>query len=163
MEQLGLDIQDARLFTTSKNFCMNTFTVLEDGGNPVSASPARRSKIIELLTRNLAEPEKHLQVPNRRIARKLKHFSQHIETEVTNSDANPYTTLEINCPDHPGVLATIGKVFAEQAIQLQNARIATLGERVEDLFYILNADNNKITDPVAIENLRSAMEQQLGN
>jgi [protein-PII] uridylyltransferase len=163
MEQLGLDIQDARLFTTSKNFCMNTFTVLEDGGNPVSASPARRSKIIELLTRNLAEPEKHLQVPNRRIARKLKHFSQHIETEVTNSDANPYTTLEINCPDHPGVLATIGKVFAEQAIQLQNARIATLGERVEDLFYILDADNNKITDPVAIENLRSAMEQQLGN
>jgi len=163
MEQLGLNIQDARLFTTSKNFCMNTFTVLEDGGSPVSASSARRSKIIELLTRNLAEPEKHLQVPNRRIARKLKHFSQHIETEVTNSDANPYTTLEINCPDHPGVLATIGKVFAEQAIQLQNARIATLGERVEDLFYILDADNNKITDTAAIEKLRNAMEQQLGN
>ncbi|MDX1490538.1 MAG: [protein-PII] uridylyltransferase [Pseudohongiellaceae bacterium] len=162
MEQLGLDIQDARLFTTAKNFCMNTFTVLEDGGNPVSASPARRSKIIELLTRYLAEPEKHLQVPNKRIERKLKHFSQHVETEVINRDDTPYTTLEINCPDHPGVLATIGKVFAEQGIELQNARIATLGERVEDLFYILDQNNNKLTDPAAIERLRSAMEEELG-
>lgn len=163
MEQLGLDIQDARLFTTGKNYCMNTFTVLEDEGNPVSASPARRQKITELLTRNLAEPEKHLQVPNKRIARKLKHFSQHVEAEVINSDASAYTTLEINCPDHPGVLAAIGKVFAEQGIELQNARIATLGERVEDLFYILDSDSKKITDPAAIEKLCNAMIEQLGD
>ncbi|MES3006234.1 MAG: [protein-PII] uridylyltransferase [Pseudomonadota bacterium] len=163
MEQLGLNIQDARIFTSAKNYCMNTYTVLESDGTPVSADAKRRQKIIDLLTLFLAEPDKHLKVTNKRIARKLKHFSQHVETDVINSEEKPYTTLEINCPDQPGILASIGKIFADHKIQLQNARIATLGERVEDLFFIVDENNQKITDPLAVERLQTDIRQGLGN
>ncbi|MDO8270845.1 MAG: [protein-PII] uridylyltransferase [Gammaproteobacteria bacterium] len=163
MEQLGLNIQDARIFTSAKNYCMNTYTVLESDGTPVSADPQRRQKIIDLLRVFLAEPDKHLKVTSKRIARKLKHFSQHVETDVINSDDKPHTTLEINCPDQPGILASIGKIFADHRIQLQNARIATLGERVEDLFFIVDENNQKITDQAEIELLQSDIKQGLGN
>ena len=163
MEQLGLNIQDARIFTSTKNYCMNTYTVLESDGTPVSANDTRRQKIIDLLKLFLSEPDKHMKFTNKRIDRKLKHFSQHVETDVINSDDKPYTTLEINCPDQPGILASIGKIFADHKIQLQNARIATLGERVEDLFFIVDENNQRIIDPTEIERLQTDIRQGLGN
>lgn len=161
--KLGLNIQDARIFTSSKNYCMNTYTVLENDGNPVQASAARRSQIVTLMREYLSEPTRYLRGPETRIARKLKHFSQHVETELINSDDKPYTTIEINCPDKPGVLASIGKVFAQHNIQLQNARIATLGERVEDLFFVLDSDFKKITAPEEIDRLQNDIKQELGS
>ena len=161
--KLGLNIQDARIFTSSQNYCMNTYTVLENDGNPVQASAARHSQIVNLLREYLSEPTRYLRGPDKRIARKLKHFSQHVETEIINSDDKPYTTIEINCPDKPGVLASIGKVFAEHNIQLQNARIATLGERVEDLFFVLDSEFQKITAPEEIDRLQNDIKQELGS
>jgi [protein-PII] uridylyltransferase len=163
MEKLGLNIQDARIFTSSKNFCMNTYTVLESNNNPVSANAERRLQITSLIREYLREPTKHLKPSAKRITRKLKHFSQHVETEIINSDDKPYTTLEINCPDQPGILASIGKVFADHHIQLQNARIATLGERVEDLFFILDAQNQRITAPAEIKRLQNDIKRELSN
>jgi [protein-PII] uridylyltransferase len=163
IEKLGLNIMDARIFTSAKNYCMNTFTVLESDGTPVSGSIVRRKEIIGLIREYLLDPSQHLKASTKRIDRKLKHFSRHVETEVINSDDNPYTTLEINCPDQPGILASIGKIFADHNIQLQNARIATLGERVEDLFFILDTDNRKITDAEDIEKLQNDIRQELGD
>jgi [protein-PII] uridylyltransferase len=163
MEKLGLNIQDARIFTSSKNYCMNTYTVLENNNFPVSANAERRTQITNLIREYLREPTKHLKPSAKRITRKLKHFSQHIETEVINSNDKPYTTLEINCPDQPGILASIGKVFADHHIQLQNARIATLGERVEDLFFILDANNQKITAPSEIKRLQKDIKRELSS
>lgn len=162
IEKLGLNIQDARIFTSSKNYCMNTYTVLENDGNPVQASATRRNQITSLLREYLMEPTRYLRGSEKRIARKLKHFSQHVETELINSDDKPYTTIEINCPDQPGVLASIGKVFAQHNLQLQNARIATLGERVEDLFFVLDSNFQKITAPEEIESLQNDIKQELG-
>ena len=161
--KLGLNIQDARIFTSSQNYCMNTYTVLENDGNPVQASAARHSQIVNLLREYLSEPTRYLRGPDKRIARKLKHFSQHVETEIINSEDKPYTTIEINCPDKPGVLASIGKVFAEHNIQLQNARIATLGERVEDLFFVLDSEFQKITSSEEIDRLQNDIKQELGS
>ncbi len=163
MEKLGLNIQDARIFTSSKNYCMNTYTVLEDDDNPVSANKERQQQIIALLSEYLIEPTKYLKVSDKRIARKLKHFSKHVETELINSDDNPYSTIEINCPDQPGILASIGKIFAEHNLQLLNARIATLGERVEDLFYVVSAENEKLTDQAEIDQLLEDIREELGN
>lgn len=163
IEKLGLNIQDARIFTSSKNYCMNTYTVLEQDGTSVPANKARREQIISLLQEYLSAPSQHLKVSNKRVTRKLSHFSKHVETEVLNSDDMPYTTVEISCRDQPGILASIGKIFAEHNIQLQNARIATLGERVEDMFFVLDAHNQKITDPQHIERLQNDIKQELGN
>lgn len=161
MEQLGLNIQDARIFTSSKNYCMNTYSVLETDGTPIGDNPQRIRQIKKLLCEYLAEPSAHLRLTKKRRSRKLQHFGQQVETAVINKQDQPWSTLEVNCIDKPGILAAIGKVFAEQEIQLLNARIATLGERVEDLFYIADAYDQPITDSHAIEKLQKALQQEL--
>lgn len=161
MEQLGLNIQDARIFTSSKNYCMNTYSVLESDGTSIGDNPRRIDEIKKVLRQYLAEPSAHLRVAKKRASRKLQHFGQQVEMDIINKAGQPWSTLELNCIDKPGILAAIGKVFAEQDIQLLNARIATLGERVEDLFFIADANDQAITDPAQIERLQQALSQEL--
>jgi len=163
MEQLGLNIQDARLFTSRKNYVMNTYSVLEADGSAIGDNPRRIEQIKKLLRDYLAEPSAHLRLSKKRRSRKLQHFGQQVgaEIDVINKQDQPWSTLEVNCIDKPGILAAIGKVFAKNGIQLLNARIATLGERVEDLFFICDADGNAITDTAAIEKLQQALQQEL--
>lgn len=161
MEQLGLNIHDARIFTSSKNYCMNTYSVLERDGNSIGDNAQRIEEIKKLLKEYLAEPSAHLRISKKRQSRKLQHFGQQIETDVINRDGQDWSTLEVNCIDKPGILAAIGKVFAERDIQLLNARIVTLGERVEDLFYITDADDKAITNAEQVADLKAALTQEL--
>ena len=161
MEQLRLNIQDARIFTSAKNYCMNTYSVLETDGTSIGDNPRRIEEIKQLLSKYLAEPSAHLRVAKKRPSRKLQHFGQQIEINLLNKPDRTWSTLEVNCIDKPGILAAIGKVFAEHDIQLLNARIATLGERVEDLFFIADQNDRPISDPATIDALKDALEQEL--
>ena len=42
----------------------------------------------------------------------------------------------VTAGDRPGLLCDIGKVLWEERIDLHAARISTLGERAEDVFYV---------------------------
>ena len=44
--------------------------------------------------------------------------------------------VEISTLDHPGLLARVGGLFMMQGLNIHSARIATLGERAEDIFFV---------------------------
>lgn len=160
-EKLNLNIQNARIFTSANNFCMDTYTVLESNGKPVGDRPDRIAQIRKVLLENIQNYQSYVQPVSRKPARQLKSFSQHVEAELFNTPDKPYSTLEINCPDRPGILASVGKIFAENGINLMDARITTLGERVEDLFFITGKDNRPITDQELTEQLKSEIKTRL--
>ena len=72
-----------------------------------------------------------------------------------------YSILEVMTPDRPGLLARIGKIFFDFNIHLQNAKIATLGERVEDLFFVTDANQQAISDPELCEAIQQAIRTEL--
>jgi [protein-PII] uridylyltransferase len=160
-EKLNLNIQNARIFTSANNFCMDTYTVLESSGKPVGDRPDRIAQIRKVLLENIQNYQSYVQPVSRKPARQLKSFSQHVEAELFNTADKPYSTLEINCPDRPGILASVGKIFAENGINLMDARITTLGERVEDLFFITGKDKRPITDQELAEHLKSEIKTHL--
>ncbi len=135
-ERLNLDIQEARIFTSSHDYCMDTFTVLGSDGLPVGDNTQRRNEIIELLRTWLQEDYGNLKIPKIRRTRKEKYFAKNINVNLINPNNQSHSILEINCPDRPGVLACVGEVLAANDVHIKDARITTLGERVEDLFYI---------------------------
>ncbi|MEX0618769.1 MAG: [protein-PII] uridylyltransferase [Pseudohongiellaceae bacterium] len=160
-EKLNLNIQGARIFTSSKSYCMDTYTVLEADGKPVANKSGRLKQIREVLEEFLTGRQTVMRPANIRIQRRVKSFSQHVETRVINNSDKPYSTLEINCPDQPGILACVGKIFVENDINLLDARITTLGERVEDLFYITDKNDEPLRDEAFINELESDIKQEL--
>ncbi|PCI76043.1 MAG: [protein-PII] uridylyltransferase, partial [SAR86 cluster bacterium] len=164
-EKLNLNIQGARIFTSDNDYCMNTYTVLEASGKPVGNNPKRLAEIEKVVTEYLKLDISTIAPSRIRRSRKDKYFSHTIEINWFNSPGKDYSTVEINCPDQSGILASIGKVFAEHQINLQDARIATLGERVEDLFFVTDQankpiDNQGLIDKISTE-LKIELEQRL--
>ena len=162
-ERLGLDIQEARIFTSSHDYCMDTFTVLENGGLPVGDNLPRRAEIINLLETLLREDFKNIRMPKLRRTRKEKYFAKSIEvTLITPSDQN-YSILEINCSDQSGVLACVAEVLVTSEIHIKDARITTLGERVEDLFFITDKQGKPIVEKNNSGRLCAEIKYQLEN
>ncbi len=160
-EKLQLNIHGARIFTSSNDYCMDTYTVLETNGKPVGKDPHRIKEIQSILAQSLRS--RHNPVPLTRVrrSRKSKYFTKPIETTFLSTSDKPYSTLELNCPDQPGILACVGKVFAENAISLQDARITTLGERSEDLFFITDKSGKTISDESLKKKLQNEIKDEL--
>ncbi|WP_299732571.1 [protein-PII] uridylyltransferase [uncultured Endozoicomonas sp.] len=144
--QLGLAIQDARIITSDNNFSLDTFRVLEEDGSAIGANPARIREIQHHLQNVLAAPDGFPNVIRRRTPRQLRHFSREPEVIISNQIDPSQTVLEITATDRPGLLTLIGKTFAELELQVQGAKIATFGEKVEDSFFISDRNMNPIED-----------------
>ena len=160
-EKLNLNIQGARIFTSDNDYCMDTYTVLEASGKPVGNKPKRLSEIEKVTTEYINSDMATIAPSHLRRSRKDKYFSHTIEINWLNSPDRNYSTVEINCPDQSGILASIGKAFAEHRINLRDARITTLGERVEDLFFVTDQSNKPIDDQDLIDKISSELKIEL--
>ena len=58
------------------------------------------------------------------------------EVRSTTDEARGLTAVTVIAPDRPGLLALLGRIFLDHRLVLQKAKIATLGERVEDIFFV---------------------------
>ena len=145
LTQLGLDIVDARIITTHGGHTLDTFLVLEGMGHAVEPG-FRVDEIRSVLRERLLERQFNLQPVSRNLPRRLKHFN--VATQVTFSPGTPAgssTRLSVRALDRPGLLSTIGRVFAEQGINVRTARISTAGEQAVDQFLLFNADGRALT------------------
>ena len=156
MDQLDLSIHDARIATSSNDWTLNTFIVLDDNNEPIRES-ARLDRIRQHLVEELDDPDDYPQIVSRHTPRQLKHFRVPTQVTIEQDPANERTVLELIAPDRPGLLARVGRIFVEQDIALSAAKIATLGERVEDVFFITDKRGDPITDPERQARLRDRL------
>lgn len=154
-EQLHLSIQDARVFRTASDYSMDTYIVLDANGEPIGDDVARSSEIRAILGQAVFDHQAPRSGWEKRVPRQLKHFDYPSEVKISNDDNK--TIVEIVSPDRPGLLARVGQVLLDFDLQLQNARICTLGERVEDVFFITDQQGAVVSDPEQQEALRAAL------
>ena len=152
INQLGLSIVDARIATSANGLTFNTFTVLEEDGQPVGEKPTRIRKIVSTINSFLVKDDIQLKL-GRRVPRQLKQFKQKTQVTLSPAPNHDATSLEITAPDRPGLLAVLAKVLVDVGISLISAKITTLGERVEDVFYITDLNGSPITDPALITHI----------
>ena len=157
---IGLTVLDARIITNSQNFTLDTFVVLETNGKLISS----KLRCDEVRDRILSE----LKLPNRlpeknKIAQKrqLRSFLMPTQVLFETDKRNNRTIMEVITIDRPGILSHIGAAMEHCGVKLQGAKIATFGERVEDIFYIQNYKNKIITDPLKFECLEKSIIEAL--
>lgn len=158
--QLGLNIVDARIITTRSDDALDTFLVLDDTGKAIEEAYHLKELKVKLyqLLQNPDLPPVEVVRP---LPRKLRHFQVPTEIHFENEPGCEYTTLELITTDHPGLLSKIGKAFMETDVFLQDARITTIGERVEDIFFISDMHHQPVSDLVMREKIRLCLLRQL--
>lgn len=160
MDQLHLTVMDARIITARTHFSLDTYIVLDEHNAPIH-DEVRLNLIRETLEQTLSNPDRFPEVVQRRMPRQLKHFDIKTTVTISNDIVNQRTILEVMTLDRPGLLARIGRIFMETGVILQNARIATLGERAEDVFFITDKQQQPISDPAVCNQLADRLRQQL--
>ena len=161
MSQLNLSIHDARIITSTSQFTLDTYIVLDADGGSIGNNPARIEEIRQGLINAISNPDDYPTIIQRRVPRQLKHFAFAPQVTIHNDAQRSVTVLELTAPDRPGLLARIGRIFLEYDLSLQNAKIATLGERVEDVFFVTDADNQPLSDPELCQRLQETIVRRL--
>lgn len=161
LEQLNLNIVDARISSSEGPFSISSYIVLDDKGKPLGIDPARKDRVRSRLIEELDDPEDYPDIIHRRTPRQLKHFAFPTEVTFSNDTINQRTVMEVVTPDRPGLLARVGLVLLEHRVRLTNAKIATLGERVEDVFFVTDEHGEQISDPAVCLALQRDLCQML--
>ena len=161
MEQLDLSVHDARIYNGNDGMSLDTFFVLDSRGSPITEDGARLKHIREHLTNALAEEADDTQVVQRRTPRRKKSFSVPTETCMSVDETKNVSILEVASPDRPGLLALLGRIFVDFNVELQAAKIQTLGERVEDIFFITDENHQAVTDPELCRAIQQAICSEL--
>ena len=162
LDQLGLNIVDARIITSSDEYTLDSYTVLEEDGNIINGKH-RKNEITETLQHELSSLSTLPQDKWQRRIRKLQHFSHPTTVSFTPDEKNNRTIMEVTAADRPGFLSRIGTAMVFCGTRLQSAKIATYGARVEDIFFITDKKNNMITDEIKFECLRNSIVDTLSN
>ncbi|WP_323754725.1 [protein-PII] uridylyltransferase [Marinobacter sp.] len=161
LEQLNLNIVDARINSSEGPHSISSYIVLDEQGQPLGIDPARKERARKRLIEELDDPEDYPDIIHRRTPRQLKHFAFPTEVTFSNDTINQRTLMEVITPDRPGLLARIGQVLLEHRVRLTNAKIATLGERVEDVFFITDEHGRPLSDPAECEALQQHLCKML--
>jgi [protein-PII] uridylyltransferase len=134
----GFNILDAKVHTTRIGYALDTFQVI----SPLLEAHAgtHHRDLISLVetqlgqalaaTGPLPEPSKG------RISRRVKSFPITPRITLRPDERAQRWLLGVSTSDRSGLLYAIARVLARHQVNLQLAKITTLGERVEDTFLI---------------------------
>ena len=161
LDRLNLNIQDARLYTNSANCAFDVFYVLDEQDQPVSADAQLSAKIIKTLHNAILNPQAVSYDVQRRTPRQLKYFALKTVASLRNDDETNSSVLEVVTPDRPGLLAHLAQIFVRFELRIVNAKISTLGERVEDIFYITDRDFEPLTNSDVCSDLTETICREL--
>jgi [protein-PII] uridylyltransferase len=154
---MGLNVVDARLITSANGFSLETYEVLEDNG-AVIADPTRIREIERGLWRVLQQVEDAPPAVTRRAPRQVRMFSTPTQVNFSVDTRNDRTILELIAADRPGLLSEVGKVFRAERVAINGAKIMTVGERAEDVFYITREDGGLLKEEVCRRVQESLMQ-----
>lgn len=160
LNQQGLNIQAASIYTTKDGFCYDSFYVLKD--NDEAYLNSREIKTIQKAVRQVINQSDEADIiVRKRIPRQFKYFSVKTTIKFYADEYSGLTRLEVTTADRPGLLAAIGEAFKQTKSKIHDARITTLGEKVEDTFIISNYNDQPIDDKQQREIIRKKIIQQL--
>jgi [protein-PII] uridylyltransferase len=160
LARLGLNILDARINTTADGYVLDSFVVLEGDGSAV-APGHRLDEIRDALRKVLADPAVTVVDVNRRTPARLRHFTTPTTIFFSQDRARNRTLMELVTADRPGLLSWIGRVFHRRGILLDAAKVNTVGERAEDVFFITDRAHRPIESDEALAELREVLTRML--
>lgn len=159
-DQAGFSILDAKIHTASNGYALDTFQVV------TSMLPEHYRELVSMVESGLAatiQAAGPLPPPGRgRVSRRVKSFPVAPRVDLHPDEKAQRWLLSVSASDRVGLLYSIARVLARHKINLQLAKVSTLGERVEDTFLIDGPElqQNKKQIEIETELLEALAETQ---
>ena len=138
-----ISIHDAQIITSQNDLVFDSFIVTEQNG--MALDEIRCEQIQQTLQKELTEPQLK---PFSVVKKPIKHQTFKRKTKVrflVNSNLNQ-TAFELFTLDREGLLAQVSQIFNQLDLVLINAKITTIGERVEDFFVVSTQENKALSE-----------------
>jgi len=158
-DALELNIIEARLQLTNNGFALYSFNAVVP--EPEFAKKRDYMHHLEEQLRGLVlEHDQGTAISRNTTSRALKHFPIQPRVKFLFNHQS-YTTMEVIAQDQPGLLHNVALILREHNMILLSARIATFGERAEDVFYIRHGDHTAVTEAEILAQLEKQIIQAL--
>lgn len=135
LDNMNLNVLDAKIITSKHGFSLDSYVVLDNSGTLVN-DKMRELEVKQAIRDVLMQPHFNLKAKKRRVPRQLRHFNIQTQVKIDLDENLGQSVIDIITLDQPGLLAKIGAIFVQESLEIHSARIATLGERAEDMFFI---------------------------
>jgi [protein-PII] uridylyltransferase len=137
-DQASFSILDARVHTTHHGYALDTFQIVTSAG-----MQEHYQALTSMLENDLAlaiAKAGPLPAPSKgRVSRRVKSFPIAPRVTLRPDEKAQNWLLNISASDRLGLLYSVARVLARHKIEVQLAKVATLGERVDDTFLIHGA------------------------
>ena len=160
IEQMNLTVLDARVFTSKENITLDTFLVLEADGSQLTDT-LRIDELKEKLIHYITQPETATPGITKHIPRAAKHFKFPTRVSFENNEIQNQTMMKVTAYDRPGLLSQIGSAMHACEVTLHKAKIATYGEKAEDIFFITDDKGNAVNDQKQLTCLEQTIAEGL--
>ncbi len=145
----GFSILDARVHTARNGYALDTFQVVTE------AMPEHYRELLSMVESGLAQAigdTTPLREPGKgRVSSRVKSFPITPRVTLRPDEKGQRWLLNITASDRVGLLYAVARILARHNINLHLAKIATLGERVDDTFLIDGAQLQYNRDQIAVE------------
>lgn len=158
-EQEGVSVRDAKVVRVNEEYCIYNFyfdhmRTMKDEINQKNISI--KKYINKAITSDIFLAQSRPQT----LSRRLRSFDKKVNISFSEDLIHNRTVMEISCIDRPGLLSDISKILKEESIWIQSAKIATIGERADDIFY-LNNSKKECIDQSIYENLKQKINDSI--
>ena len=148
-DQSSFDILDAKVHTTSDGYALDTFQIV------TSLDAEHYRDLISMVETGLTgtlEAAGELPAPAKaRPSRRVRSFPVQPRVSLAPDEKAQRWLLGISASDRAGLLYSVARILARHQLNLQLAKITTLGERVEDTFLISGPELRGPRAQLAIE------------
>lgn len=160
LEQMQLNIVAANLAERQPDYTLDTLTFLNTQGKPVSILSDQQT-ILKTIKRAITSNSFEVNPSSYRIPRQLKYFDIPTRVVFSQNETKQQTVLTLYTSDCPGLLTRISEVFYNEDLVVHSARISTLGEQAEDIFYLTDNENQPITDTERQDKISETLKKKL--
>ena len=137
-DQAGFSILDAKIHTATNGYALDTFQVV------TAMMPDHYRELCSMVESELAgtiAAAGPLPPPSRgRVSRRVRSFPVPPRVDLRPDERAQHWLLSVSASDRVGLLYSIARVLARHKLNLQLAKVSTLGERVEDTFLVDGAE-----------------------
>ena len=148
-DQSSFSILDAKVHTASNGYGLDTFQIV------TAMVPDHYRDLISMVETGLAKTLEEvgpLPPPSKgRVSRRVRSFPIQPRISLLPDEKAQRWLLNISASDRAGLLYSVALVLARHQLNLQLAKVTTLGERVEDTFLISGPELQGQRAQLAIE------------